>query len=584
MYDRIIEMKESLIENSERRGYMKTQCHNPYLPLFEHIPDGEPKVFGDRLYIFGSHDLENGNEFCELYYVAWSAPVNDLSDWRYEGVIYRKDQDPFNQDLLPLYAPDVVKGRDGRYYLYYCVRFQDSINVAVCDTPAGEYEYYGRIRYQDGTVMTDNQPYDPSVICCEEGNFLYFGLAAATIGTLMLLSRLLDGISDLVMGSIIDRTHTRWGKARPWILFSAIPMGLGLVLMFSIPQTLPYMGKLIFACVTYVLMAAVIYTACNLSYNTLLALEAPNPKDRVTMSSLRFFLTMATVLFINYNCGKFVDKFGWTGMSLIFGGIAILLLLITFFGTKERANIAQNTAAEVKPENKMSVKESFSHLFKNKYFWLLTVIFVLNYTILGVNNGLRIYFARNVLGNAALMGTLTLCFILPKMIGNLVYPYINKFLGKWKSMMLGYVIELAGVLVMALSPAGFATAAAGLILLGIGGIPHNAGLFAMVADVIDYGEWKTGVRLDGLTNSATSFGMKVGAGLGSAITGWGLAWAAYDGKLAVQTAETIFGIKMVYTIVPAVLIVIGLIVLYFCNLDKIYPQIEEGLAKKHAAE
>ena len=563
---------------------MKTQCHNPYLPLFEHIPDGEPRVFGDRLYIFGSHDLENGNEFCELDYVAWSAPVNDLSDWRYEGVIYRKDQDPFNQDLLPLYAPDVVKGRDGRYYLYYCVRFQDSINVAVCDTPAGEYEYYGRIRYQDGTVMTDNQPYDPSVICCEEGNFLYFGFAAATIGTLMLLSRLLDGISDLVMGSIIDRTHTRWGKARPWILFSAIPMGLGLVLMFSIPQTLPYMGKLIFACVTYVLMAAVIYTACNLSYNTLLALEAPNPKDRVTMSSLRFFLTMATVLFINYNCGKFVDKFGWTGMSLIFGGIAILLLLITFFGTKERANIAQNPAAEAKPENKMSVKESFSHLFKNKYFWLLTVIFVLNYTILGVNNGLRIYFARNVLGNAALMGTLTLCFILPKMIGNLVYPYINKFLGKWKSMMLGYVIELAGVLVMALSPADFATAAAGLILLGIGGIPHTAGLFAMVADVIDYGEWKTGVRLDGLTNSATSFGMKVGAGLGSAITGWGLAWAAYDGKLAVQTAETIFGIKMVYTIVPAVLIVIGLIVLYFCNLDKIYPQIEEDLAKKHAAE
>ena len=232
----------------------------------------------------------------------------------------------------------------------------------------------------------------------------------------------------------------------------------------------------------------------------------------------------------------------------------------------------------------MSVKESFSHLFRNKYFWLLTIIFVLNYTILGVNNGLRIYFARNVLGNAALMGTLTLCFILPKMIGNLVYPYINKFLGKWKSMMLGYAIELAGVLVMALSPASFATAAAGLILLGIGGIPHNAGLFAMVADVIDYGEWKTGVRLDGLTNSATSFGMKVGAGLGSAITGWGLAWAAYDGKLAAQTAETIFGIKMVYTIVPAVLIVIGLVVLYFCNLDKIYPQIEEGLAKKHAAE
>jgi len=407
------------------------------------------------------------------------------------------------------------------------------------------------------------------------------GIAAATIGTLMLLSRLLDGVSDLVMGSIIDRTHTKWGKARPWILWSAIPMGLGLVLMFTIPSSLGSGGKLAYASVTYILMAAVIYTACNLSYNTLLALEAPDPKDRVTMSSLRFFLTMATVLFINYNCTKFVDAFGWTGMSVIFGGIAIVLLLITFFGTKERTNLEQNTGARQKAE-KTSVAESFKYLFQNKYFFLLTIVFVLNYTILGVNNGLRIYYARDVLGNAGLMGTLTLCFILPKMIGNLVYPYINKLLGKWKSMMLGYVIELAGVLIMALLPANFTYAVIGLVCLGIGGIPHNAGLFAMVADVIDYGEWKTGVRLDGLTNSATSFGMKVGAGLGSALVGWGLAWAAYDGGLAAQTAATVSGIKTVFTLVPAVLIIIGLITLAFCNLDKIYPQIVAGLEERKA--
>lgn len=406
------------------------------------------------------------------------------------------------------------------------------------------------------------------------------GLAAATIGTLMFLSRLLDGVSDLIMGSIIDRTHTRWGKARPWILWSAIPMGLGLVLMFGMPQGLSNGGKLAYASITYVLMSAVIYTACNLSYNTLLSLEAPNPRDRVTMSSIRFFLTMATVLFINYNCNKFVDRFGWTGMAAIFGAIAIILLLITFIGTKERVNLDQNTVKEQKMQNKISIGESFKYLFQNKYFLLLTIIFVLNYTILGVNNGLRIYFARDVLGNAGLMGTLTLCFILPKMIGNLVYPYINKLLGKWKSMMIGYVIELIGVLIMAFTQTSFTTAVIGLVCLGIGGIPHNAGLFAMVADVIDYGEWKTGVRLDGLTNSATSFGMKVGAGLGSALVGWGLAWAAYDGTLAAQTAGTITGIKTVFTIVPAVLIAIGLITLFFCNLDKIYPQIAAGLKEK----
>ncbi|MBU5478395.1 glycoside-pentoside-hexuronide (GPH):cation symporter [Eubacterium sp. MSJ-13] len=410
------------------------------------------------------------------------------------------------------------------------------------------------------------------------------GLAAATIGTMMLLTRLLDGISDLIMGSIIDRTHTRWGKARPWILWTAFPMGIGLVLMFSIPGGLSDKGKLVYAVITYILMAVLVYTACNLAYNTLLSLEAPDPKDRVTMSSIRFFVTMSVVLFINYNCNNFVNKFGWTGMAAIFGGIAILLLLITFLGTKERTNLEQNMSETDSTEEKLSVGESFKLLFHNKYFWLLTVVFVINYTILGVNNGLRIYYARDVLGNAGLMGTLTLCFILPKLIGNLVYPYINKLLGKWKSMMIGYCIELAGVLIMAFTGTSFTTTVVGLVCLGIGGIPHNAGLFAMVADVIDYGEWKTGVRLDGMTNSVTSFGMKVGAGVGSAIVGWGLAWAAYDGKIASQTAATISGIKSVFTLVPAALIIVGLIALFFCNLDKIYPQIAKGLEERRAGK
>lgn len=408
------------------------------------------------------------------------------------------------------------------------------------------------------------------------------GLAAATIGTMMLLSRLLDGVSDLVMGAILDRTHTRWGKARPWILWTAIPMGLGLVMMFSVPGSLSYNGKLAYASISYIIMAAVIYTACNLSYNTLLSLEAPDGKSRVLMSSIRFFVTMSVVLFINYNCNSFVTRFGWTGMAVIFGIIGAVLLLITFFGTKERTQASTSTDKGADAASTLSVAESFKVLAKNKYFWLLTAVFVVNYTALGVNNGLRIYYARDVLGNAGLMGTLTLCFILPKLIGNLVYPYINKLLGKWKSMMLGYIIEIAGLVIMTVLPTSFGAACAGLICLGIGGIPHNAGLFAMVPDVVDYGEWKTGIRLDGLTNSAVSFGMKVGAGLGSALVGWGLAWAAYDGALSAQTEATISGIKSAYTLMPIALFAVGLIALGFCNLDKIQPQIKAGLEKVRA--
>ena len=411
------------------------------------------------------------------------------------------------------------------------------------------------------------------------------GLAAATVGTMMLLARLLDGISDLIMGAIIDRTRTRWGKARPWILWSCIPMAIGLVMVFSVPTGLSGQGKIIYAFVTYVITAAVIYTACGMAYNTLLALISTEPKDRVQASSFRFFCTMVIVLFINFNTQKFVAKFGWTGMAAIFGSIAAVLLFITFFFTRERNNTAmQQEIKENAKIEKQPLKESFRLLFKNKFFLLISIIFVVNYTALGVNNGLRIYFARDVLGNPALMGTLTLCFILPKMIGNLIYPYIVKALGNWKSMLIGYVVEIIGVGVMACFPASTTVAFTGLFLLGLGGIPHNAGLFSMVADVIDYGEWKTGTRLDGLTNSVTSFGMKVGAGLGSAIVGWALAWFAYDGSLKGQTDATIAGIKSAYTIIPIVLFAIGFITLIFCNIDKHTPQMEKDLAARRAAK
>lgn len=125
---------------------MKKQAFNPYLPSYEYIPDGEPHVFGDRLYIFGSHDRFGGNDYCMNDYVAWSASVDDLSDWRFEGVIFHKDQSPYKGNL---YAPDVAKGSDGRFYLYYSHADSSVISVAVCEVPAGAYEYYEDVSYTD---------------------------------------------------------------------------------------------------------------------------------------------------------------------------------------------------------------------------------------------------------------------------------------------------------------------------------------------------------------------------------------------------------------------------------------------------
>lgn len=135
---------------------MKRQAYNPYLPAWEYIPDGEPRVFGDRLYIFGSHDRFGAEGYCENDYVAWSAPVEDLSDWRYEGVIFRKDQTPWNTRNQVYYAPDCVQGPDGRYYLYYFVVNSSIISVAVCDKPAGKYEYLGDVACRTGMLTEPN--------------------------------------------------------------------------------------------------------------------------------------------------------------------------------------------------------------------------------------------------------------------------------------------------------------------------------------------------------------------------------------------------------------------------------------------
>lgn len=159
---------------------MKKQAVNPYLPSYEYVPDGEPHVFGGRVYVYGSHDSFNGYVYCMNDYVCWSAPAGDLSDWRYEGVIYKKTDDQLNRNgEMCLYAPDVTLGGNGRYYLYYVLDKVSVVSVAVCDTPAGKYEFYGYVHYSDGVLLGqragDEPQFDPAVLTENGKTYLYTG-------------------------------------------------------------------------------------------------------------------------------------------------------------------------------------------------------------------------------------------------------------------------------------------------------------------------------------------------------------------------------------------------------------------------
>ena len=183
---------------------MKQTGYSPYLPGWEYVPDGEPRVFGDRVYVFGSHDKFGGSKFCENDYVCWSAPLSDLTEWTYDGVIYRKTQDPDNADgKLDLWAPDVIQGPDGRFYLYYCLGDYPKIGVAVCDMPAGEYQFYGYIRDSAGGILGkrkgDFLPFDPGLFVDEDGSIhLYSGQAPMGIQTERKLNLLEQFVAKLI--------------------------------------------------------------------------------------------------------------------------------------------------------------------------------------------------------------------------------------------------------------------------------------------------------------------------------------------------------------------------------------------------
>ena len=163
---------------------MKKQALNPYLPIDTYIPDGEPHVFGKRVYIFGSHDKEDGEQYCMLDYEVWSAPVDDPGNWTCHGISYRSSQDPAcDEQHRYMYAPDVVQGNDGKYYLYYALaypKFTSPIHAAVSEKPEGPYEYYGVVKTEDGKIFERNVTFDPGLINDNGTIRMYYGWAMAS--------------------------------------------------------------------------------------------------------------------------------------------------------------------------------------------------------------------------------------------------------------------------------------------------------------------------------------------------------------------------------------------------------------------
>ena len=397
----------------------------------------------------------------------------------------------------------------------------------------------------------------------------YAGVNAGAVGIIMLISRVFDGISDLVMGNIVDHTHSRFGKARPWILRMCIPFALAGVLLFSVPADWTSNAKLIYVFITYNLVSTVIYTAINVPYSALNALMTQDPYERSVLSVFRNLLATAGSLFINTYTLKLVEFFGdnaaaWSKTFGVFGLVSVILFLITFAGCKERVRAAGVAEGETQ---KVSTKDAFLSLFKNKYWIIVTVMLALIFISMALYGGATVYFAKTVLNDRNLVTPIGNAVYIAQIVTMFIVAFFVKKFGKRNVMLAGCVFNIAGFVFMLLT-SNYVLIMACSVLRGVASACMGATMWAMVSDTIDYGEWKTGNRTEGVVNSACSFGYKIGNGLGSAILGWIITLGGYVDTAEVQSAQAIFSVKLAFAIIPVIIYVVIIVLLQWYKLDK----------------
>ena len=426
------------------------------------------------------------------------------------------------------------------------------------------------------------------------GNFIYttissfatlyytdsVGISAAVVGTMMLLARFLDGVSDVAMGTVIDKTNTKIGKARPWFLISIIPLVLSLIFVFNVPQSLGASGKVVYMYITYIFSAVIAYTMMIVSNNAMLMLITGNQKERVQMNALANVFGFIAIIVINMFTATLAGNMGWSKVALLYAVISFILLMLEGLLCHETYHQASHEG-EVAEQKKIPISKALPYLLKNRYFYIIIFLGILNYIGIGTTNGAGIYYCLNFYGNPGLFGLVTIAGMAPCI---LILPFVNKVVelvkSKKNALILGYAMQLVGFAIVYLTVRTLPLMIVGLVIKGFGLGIIAALLIPLVGDVADYGEWKTGMRLDGITQSASSLGCKVGTGLGSAFLGWGLAIGGYNAAVEVQSESALHAINMIFSGIPAICAGVALVLTLFFTIEKYKDEAQAALKEK----
>jgi len=398
-------------------------------------------------------------------------------------------------------------------------------------------------------------------------------VSAAFVGTMMLVARILDGISDIAMGFVIEKTRTRFGKARPWVMLGAIPLSISILLLFNVPSHLGEMPKNLYIFVTYVFMSVICYTIVALSHNAMLPRISTDNNDRsvttVVVGLMQGIMTAVMVGVFNpvlQALGGESSQRAWTIISLMIAVISLLLLAVCFIMTKEKLAAGESLSGKKDEPAQSSIKESLGFLLTDRHFYIIIML----YFTLAVTNGtagIGVYFMRDVLGDANLMGLFAGLSVVPMIVMMPLVPKLFEKLGKRNTLLYGLSATIAIKIIMLIFPTNIpiqlVTTFLGTAML----VPLWIAAPTMICDIVDYGDIKRGVRTEGLATSASSFGTKLGTGFGSVVLGFGLTIGGYNAELAVQAQKTVSAIIFIMIGIPAVLCALCLALVWLWKLD-----------------
>ena len=417
--------------------------------------------------------------------------------------------------------------------------------------------------------------------------FYFTNVAGVEQGAAMAIisaSKIIDGLTDILMGFIIERTRTRFGKVRPYLLTMGLPLAVSLVMLFSVPASMGNHGKLIWIFVSYNMVTSVFYTALNVPYSGMHNFLTDDSMERSRLSILRLIFAYAAQTLINsitlllvrgLGDGTETGQAGWTGAMIVIGTASFALALVTFFTTRERVGSSEDEAG------RPSARAAMRSILRNRYLLLLLAAMLFSFTANALGSGAAAYYAESVLRDVDATAHLTNASTIAMVLGLIfIVPFVLKRFSKRAIYQTGIAAMALAGLLSSVAPDSLPLLVVMNAVKGLAMGATSSMIYAMFADAVDWGEYHTGIRTAGLGTGLLQCMGKFGIALGTALMGMVLAAGGYSAGAETQTDGGLAALIAVYTWIPGVILILSLGIMFGYTLDRYYPEVARKLRER----